>query len=253
MKKNVILICLVFLSISAFNQVYDSKPDALRFIDDGKKLSENGEILKAIDKFTFAINHGAEESALLLRAEAFLKLADTCNSCKDIFLMTKLFNDTVVSYYFRKFCITFDTIRSHDISLFIEYPKYNYTLLGVRKCTGDTIFSYRDANNHFIESTTATPPKYPKGWKAMNRIIKNNVKYPQEALEQGVQGTVILKFNVLQDGTLDNFTILKEIGGGCEVELIRVFKTLPKFLPATKKGIPIKTDLTYYFTWTIRN
>jgi TonB family protein len=137
--------------------------------------------------------------------------------------------------------------------LFIEYPKYNYTLLGVRKCIGDTIFSYWDANNDFIESTSASPPKYPKGRKAMSRFIKNNVKYPQEALEQGIQGTVIIKFNVLQDGSLDNFTILKEIGGGCEVELIRVFKTIPKFQPATKKGIPIKTDFTYYFTWTIRN
>lgn len=87
----------------------------------------------------------------------------------------------------------------------------------------------------------------------MNRFIKNSIKYPQEALVQGIQGTVIIKFKVLQDGNLDNFTILKEIGGGCEAELIRVLKTIPKFQPATKKGIPIETDFTYYFTWTIRN
>lgn len=137
--------------------------------------------------------------------------------------------------------------------MLIEYPKYNYTLLGVKKCTGDTILSYWDANNNYIESTTATPPKYPKGWKAIHRFIKNNIKYPPEALAQGIQGTVSIKFNVLQDGNLDNFTILKGIGGGCEEEVIKVFKTIPKFQPATKNGIPIKTELIYNFKWTIRN
>jgi len=94
MREYILLICFVFLSHSAFNQIYDSKPDALRNIEEGKTLLGNGEILKAIDEFNFAIDHGAEKSALLLRAEAFLKLADTCNSCKDFFLMAKLIEDT---------------------------------------------------------------------------------------------------------------------------------------------------------------
>lgn len=85
--KQYILILLLFVSLlEGFGQIYDSKPDALRNIEDGKILLGNGEILKAIDKFNFAINHGAEDSVLLLRAEAFLKLADTCNYCKDFFL-----------------------------------------------------------------------------------------------------------------------------------------------------------------------
>jgi len=252
-KEKILLTCLVFLSFSGFNQIYDSKPDALRNIEEGKTLLEQGDTEKAIEKFSFAINHGAEKSALLLRAEAYLKLADTCNSCKDFFLMNKLRYDTVVINYLLKICLTYDTIRSHDISLYLEYPKYNYTLLEIRKCTGDTILSYWDANDDFIQSSSATPVKYHRGNKAFNKFIKNNVRYPQEAMEQGIQGTIIIKFNVLHDGTLDNFTILKEIGGGCEAELIRVFKTIPKLQPATKNGIPIKTDFTYYFTWTIRN
>lgn len=253
LKEKILLIYLVSLSLSGFNQIYDSKPDALRNIEEGKALLEQGDTEKAIEKFSFAINHGAEKSALLLRAEAFLKLADTCNSCKDFFLMNKLRYDTVVANYLLKICLTIDTIRSNDNSSFIEYPKYNYTILAVRKCTEDTTLSYWDANHDLIESTFSTPPKYPKGWKALNKYIRNNVKYPEEALELGIQGTIIIKFNVLHDGTLDNFTILKEIGGGCEAELIRVFKTIPKFQPATKKGIPLKADYKYSFTWTIRN
>lgn len=253
LKEKILLIYLVSISLSGFNQIYDSKPDALRNIEEGKALLEQGDTEKAIEKFSFAINHGAEKSALLLRAEAYLKLADTCNSCKDFFLINKLRYDTIVINSLLKICLTYDTIRSHDISLYLEYPKYNYTLLEIRKCTGDTILSYWDANDDFIQSTSATPVKYQRGNKAFNKFIKNNVRYPQEALEQGIQGTIIIKFNVLHDGTLDNFTILKEIGGGCEAELIRVFKTIPKFQPATKNGIPIKTDFTYYFTWTIRN
>jgi len=251
-KEKILLICFVFLPFSGFNQIYYSKPDALKSIDEGKALLEKGDTEKAIEKFNFAMNHGAEISALHLKAKAYLKLNDTCNFCKNLKLLEQLKDHDTFKLY-KTICFSFDTIRSNDISLYIEYPKYYYTLIEVSECLDDSIVSYRDANDEIIESTINVSAKRRGGWKAIYRFLVNNINYPQEALSQGIQGTTLIKFNINKEGNLDNFVIIKQIGGGCEEELIKILKKIPKIRPATKGGIPIDTSIIFPFVWKIND
>jgi hypothetical protein len=58
-------------------------------------------------------------------------------------------------------------------------------------------------------------------------ILSANIRYPEEAREQNIQGTVVLSFVVEpSNGRISNTRILKDIGGGCGAEAIRVLLAL---------------------------
>ncbi len=94
-------------------------------------------------------------------------------------------------------------------------------------------------------------PSFPGGEEKLYEFIANNVQYPQEAKERGIQGRVFVGFIVERDGTFSNFKILRSIGGGCDEEAMRVIMAMPKWTPGKQHGkavrvsykIPIKFSL----------
>lgn len=51
------------------------------------------------------------------------------------------------------------------------------------------------------------PPEYPGGMRAMLQFISDNLRYPEEQLEEGIQGRVIVKFYVDTLGRVCNPTV----------------------------------------------
>lgn len=60
----------------------------------------------------------------------------------------------------------------------------------------------------------------------MLEFIYKNIKYPTLASENGVEGTVVLSFVVDTKGNIQNLTILRDIGGGCGAEALRVVEMM---------------------------
>lgn len=79
-------------------------------------------------------------------------------------------------------------------------------------------------------------------------FVYDQVAYPQEALEQEISGTVVLSFVVNKDGTVANPAIVKDIGGGCGEEALRVIKLMAesgiKWIPGEKSGQPVNVKMT---------
>lgn len=78
----------------------------------------------------------------------------------------------------------------------------------------------------------------------MLEYISNNIKYPAKARRKKITGTVYAKFVIDKDGTLTAFSIIKDIGGGCGKEVLRLLKAMPKWEPATQRGIPVRVQFT---------
>jgi TonB family protein len=57
-------------------------------------------------------------------------------------------------------------------------------------------------------------------------LIASNIRYPEEARDKNIQGTVVLSFVVEPTGRISNISILRDIGGGCGPEAVRVLKAL---------------------------
>lgn len=85
-------------------------------------------------------------------------------------------------------------------------------------------------------------------YKALEDFIYKNIKLPNEAKALGIKGTVVVRFVVGKDGEIGKSEILRELGGGCEEELLRVVKMIPVFRPGVHKG----EKVSVYFNLPVR-
>lgn len=84
------------------------------------------------------------------------------------------------------------------------------------------------------------PAEFPGGQIALLKYIKDKMKYPQIAADNGVQGRVFLKFVVERDGRVGEVVILRGVDKLLDKEAVRVVKTLPKFKPGKQRGKPVR-------------
>lgn len=92
----------------------------------------------------------------------------------------------------------------------------------------------------FVEEEAA----YPGGETALYDYLGKNIQYPDLARESGITGTVVIKFVVEKDGSISKPTILREIGGGCGKEALRVVKNMPKWKPGKQSGRAVRSEFT---------
>ena len=85
-----------------------------------------------------------------------------------------------------------------------------------------------------------TMPKFPGGKRALMNYLANNIKYPEQAKKDSIQGRVFIKFIVEKDGSVSHVKLLRGIGGGCDTEAMRVVSNMPKWEPGLKDGKPVR-------------
>jgi periplasmic protein TonB len=83
------------------------------------------------------------------------------------------------------------------------------------------------------------PPMFPGGDNALLDYIRKNTIYPVEAVENNIEGRVILKFVVNPDGSVGKIELLKRVDPLLDQEAIRVVGTIPKFRPGKQSGVPV--------------
>ena len=76
-----------------------------------------------------------------------------------------------------------------------------------------------------------TQPQFPGGEDSLYNFIYSNLRYPQEAIDNGIEGRVFITFVIEKDGSITNIKILRDIGYGCGEEAVRVLKMMPKWIP----------------------
>jgi protein TonB len=83
-------------------------------------------------------------------------------------------------------------------------------------------------------------PEFEGGMGAWAKFIQRNLRYPDLAQEQGVQGKVFVSFVVEKDGSISNVSVIKGIGGGCDEEALRVIRKSPRWKPGMQQNIPVR-------------
>jgi protein TonB len=95
------------------------------------------------------------------------------------------------------------------------------------------------------------PPCFIGGDDAMYKWLGENIKYPQEARESGISGTVVVTFVVEKDGSITNVEPLNKIGGGCEQEAVRVVKLMPKWRGGKQNNMPVRVQFNLPIKFTL--
>lgn len=83
-------------------------------------------------------------------------------------------------------------------------------------------------------------PQYPGGKTAYSEFLSNNLKYPKEALDAQVEGTVIVEFDIDDNGIVHQPRIIKGIGHGCDEEAARVVKLL-RYQKVKNMGVRVRS------------
>lgn len=87
-------------------------------------------------------------------------------------------------------------------------------------------------------------PRPKEGAEGWNEFLAKNMKYPANDRASDIEGTVIVGFEVHEDGSLQNFEILRGIGGECDEEVIRVMAAGPAWQPGMINGEAVKTRMS---------
>jgi len=79
-------------------------------------------------------------------------------------------------------------------------------------------------------------PQFPDGEQALLRYISSNVRYPVEAMKNGNQGKVVVKFTVNTDGSISDIEVIRSIDPLLDAEACRVVRSMPDWKPGTQDG-----------------
>ncbi len=96
-------------------------------------------------------------------------------------------------------------------------------------------------------------PRFVGGDEARIKYLQENLRYPQEAKEKGIQGTVFVTFVVEPDGSISDVRLLRGIGGGCDEEALRVIKNMPRWVPGKQRGEAVRTQFTMPIRFVLKD
>lgn len=111
-----------------------------------------------------------------------------------------------------------------------------------------------DTSNHIFDYKQleeVARPYFADGGNIANYIYKN-LKFPAEAKEREIQGTVRMSFTIEKNGSIANIVIINSVGGGCDNEAIRLMQETV-WIPAEKNGKYVRSRNMQDITFSIGN
>lgn len=95
--------------------------------------------------------------------------------------------------------------------------------------------------------------EFPGGQAALMKWLSNNIRYPESAQQNDIQGRVVVKFVVEKDGSIGQATIAKGVDKDLDREAIRVVKKMPKWQPGKNNGVAVRSYFTLPVTFKLQN
>jgi TonB family protein len=93
-------------------------------------------------------------------------------------------------------------------------------------------------------------PYFEGGKQALDDFISTNLSYPQEAIDNNIQGTVKLFFEIDHKGHVHHVKVTHGLGFGCDEEAIRLVELLKYEVPKTHKmKVGFKKKLSIHFRY----
>jgi len=89
------------------------------------------------------------------------------------------------------------------------------------------------------------------GMGAFYQYVNENIRFPRQALTLRIEGKVFVQFVVGKNGELEDITVIRGIGGGCDEEAMRIIENAPRWNPGKQRGKPVKVKMVLPITFKI--
>ena len=93
--------------------------------------------------------------------------------------------------------------------------------------------------NDMVFDVVEVMPQFPGGQIAMLKYIMENIKYPEQAMKEGIQGRVAVRFIVEKDGSISDVKPILSVHPLLNKEAVRVVESMPKWTPGKQNGKPV--------------
>lgn len=137
------------------------------------------------------------------------------------------------------------------------------------KITTEVDFAEFDDNTDFVQTVEVkeevveedepfliaeTMPSFQGGdLNTFRAWVQQNVRFPQIALENGIQGRVVLSFVIEKDGRLTNIQVLQTPDRSLSEEAIRVLSKSPKWSPGKQRNQAVRVKYTLPVDFRVQN
>jgi periplasmic protein TonB len=136
--------------------------------------------------------------------------------------------------------IKLDDEKIDKIEMIIDIDAPINTPLPVIELTEPPIIDDPDEIKDFVEKQAS----FKGGMEAWYAYLKKTLYYPSQARRMGIEGTVIVRFIVNTDGSIQNVEVLRGIGGGCDEIAKNVIENSPNWNPGISKDRPVRSRMT---------
>jgi TonB family protein len=260
MKKNVLFTAFILLSTTIFGQTINSGNN----FNLGVAAFQAGNYQSALTYFNESLNEIRTTNCIVNRAITYYYLGDTCRFCDDLNMAYRM-GDTIASKLYKGNCGTSKTVYDIPESIKSTHHYAEYMEITNHKCDSDstTMLFLKDAGQTWSEDISSIygevytiveiMPEFPGGAESINRYLAQNIIYPKLAAQNGIEGIVYVSFVVDKMGDVRNVRILRGIGGGCDEELVRVVKLMPRWKPGTQNEKPVNVLYNMPFIYSLSN
>lgn len=108
-----------------------------------------------------------------------------------------------------------------------------------------------DLSNH-VFMATEVPPSFPGGSKALRKFLGKSLNYPNEAMQNGIEGKVVVQFVVKADGSIESPKIIQGLGYGCDAEVLEIMGEMPRWSPGLMAGKPVNSSYSLPVVFKLR-
>ena len=132
-------------------------------------------------------------------------------------------------------------------------------------CSGNQVVNVEPSDNNIeavdsideegtgkIYDVVEEMPQFPGGTDALVTFLQNNIVYPPEAEEKGIEGRVVVTFIIEKDGSVNDVEVASPVHELLDSEAIRVVKSMKGWTTGKQNGKPVRVKYTLPITFRLQ-
>ncbi len=114
---------------------------------------------------------------------------------------------------------------------------------------------YTDAQGNVVFNKAEVDPSFVGGDKAMMKYLNDNIVFPKDAEEKGLEGTVFVDFVIAANGSVREVTVTDAVGEDVDQsfrdEAVRVVTSMPKWTAGRQNGKAVDVNFSLPITFQL--
>jgi protein TonB len=117
--------------------------------------------------------------------------------------------------------------------------------------------TYKDASGNLVYYKAEVDPSYAGGQSELAKYLRDNLKYPPNAMENKIEGTVFVDFVINKNGKVREVVATDLIGEDVDLSLkeeaVRVVAAMPDWKAGVQHGVPVDVSFSIPITFELMN